>query len=68
MPHERQNLDPDNTSHWAVNEECCRQMAKKYGWTLVETKRRAKAGDPLVVECIFEGDCPFPNRYGEQNQ
>lgn len=54
-------------SHWVVDEDCCRRMQRKYGWDLIEIKRRIEARDPLVVECIFKGDCPFPGRYGEQD-
>jgi hypothetical protein len=35
-------------------------MAAKYGWTLVDTRRRIEARDPLVWECIFQGDAEFP--------
>jgi hypothetical protein len=52
--------ESNRTSHWATNEECCRKMAAKYGWTLVETRRRIEARDPLVWECIFQGDAEFP--------
>jgi hypothetical protein len=58
---------PRTTSHWVVDEASCIKMQQKYGWDLVEIKRRISARDPLVVECIFQGDCPFPARYGEQD-
>ncbi|WP_187329581.1 hypothetical protein [Halomicronema hongdechloris] len=48
------------TSHWAVSEECCKQMARKYGWTLREARRRLEANDPLTWECIYSGDAEFP--------
>lgn len=52
-----------NTSHWAVSEACCHAMAAKYGWTLVEARRRIEARDPLVVECIFTGEAEFPKNF-----
>ena len=55
--------DRQTTSHWAVHEHYCRLMAKKYGWTLLEARRRIEARDPLVVECIFEGDAEFPKSF-----
>jgi hypothetical protein len=55
-----QSSDRSTTSHFAVNEDCCRKMAAKYGWTLLEARRRMAARDPLVVECIFKGDAQFP--------
>jgi len=38
-------------------------MAAKYGWTLVEARRRIEARDPLVVECIFTGKAEFPKNF-----
>ena len=38
-------------------------MAKKYGWSLLEARRRFEQGDPLMVECIFEGEARFPGTY-----
>jgi hypothetical protein len=37
------------------------------GVMMIEIKRRIAARDPLIVECVFKGDCPFPRRYGEQD-
>lgn len=58
---------PKTTSHWVVDEDCCRRMQRKYGWDLAEIKRYIEAKDPLIVECVFNGDCPFPDSYGDQD-
>lgn len=52
---------PKLTSHWANHEACCQAMAEKYGWTLVEARRRMKANDPLAVECLFLSPAEFPD-------
>lgn len=55
-----QSQEGDTTSHYATDEVYCYRMAKKYGWTLLEARRKLAARHPLTWECIFEGKAAFP--------
>ncbi|MGD1907226.1 MAG: hypothetical protein ACFB0C_14695 [Leptolyngbyaceae cyanobacterium] len=49
------------TVHAAASPECCRAMARKYGWELVRI-RKAKGDDSILpVDSIFKGNADFPN-------
>lgn len=54
--------EADNLSrHAAVDEDCCEEMAEKYGWQLVNVE---ETGDPVLeVDCVFEGQTEFPKSY-----
>jgi hypothetical protein len=47
--------------HAAADEECCHQMAEKYGWKLVDVE--PTGNNILPVDCIFEGETEFPQSH-----
>jgi hypothetical protein len=51
----------NKSRHAAADEECCDEMAEKYGWKLVDVEETGN--DILPVDCIFEGDTEFPKSY-----
>ena len=54
----RYDEEKNETRHAAANEECCEDMADKYGWTLKQAEQTAT--DVLPVDCVFDGYCEFP--------
>jgi hypothetical protein len=58
---------PDNekleSRHAATDPEKCRDMQKKYGWTLLRIEpTREKI---LKVDCVFLGETKFPSYHQE---
>lgn len=46
------------TRHAATSPQECRNMERKYNWTLL---RWEPTGDPILkVNCLFAGETPFP--------
>lgn len=50
-----------NLSHAAADEDCCEEMAERYGWQLVDIE---ESGNPILeVDCVFVGETEFPKSY-----
>jgi hypothetical protein len=60
MPKSKQD-EPDKSRHAAADEECCDEMAEKYGWKLVDVEETGN--DVLPVDCVFDGETEFPQSY-----
>jgi hypothetical protein len=59
----RYDSDKDETRHAAATKEDCEDMGSKYGWPL---KAMEITDTPILpVDCIFEGNCPFPKPWNE---
>lgn len=57
------NSETPESRHSATDPEACRDMEKKYGWTLLRIEpTRDKI---LKVDCIFKGETKFPNYHQE---
>ena len=51
------------TVHAAASPEHCREMERRYNWTLRRI-RKARGGDNILpVDCEFEGEAEFPSYY-----
>jgi hypothetical protein len=61
MPKPRYDEDENVSRHAAVDEDCCEEMAEKYGWILVDVEETGNA--VLEVDCVFEGTTEFPKSY-----
>jgi hypothetical protein len=55
MPKPRYNRDSNETKHSVWDEECCKEMEKKYGWNLKRVEF-----DEISPDWVFEGYCDFP--------
>ncbi|MFM7450340.1 MAG: hypothetical protein ACKO24_17300 [Leptolyngbyaceae cyanobacterium] len=65
MPKPRYDEDENVSRHAAASEGDCENMARKYGWKLIEVERTPE--DPIFkVDCVFEGETEFPKPYQEQ--
>ena len=63
MPEPRHNENENKSRHAAADDDCCDEMAEKYGWQLVDVEQ---TGDPILpVDCVFEGETEFPNYHEE---
>ena len=61
MPEPRHNENENKSRHAAADDDCCDEMAEKYGWQLVDVEQ---TGDPILpVDCVFEGETEFPKSY-----
>jgi hypothetical protein len=66
MPKPRDDDEENKSRHAAADEDCCDEMAEKYGWQLVDVE---KTGDPILeVDCVFEGKPEFPQSYYDPDQ
>lgn len=54
----RYDENKDESRHAAINEQCCRAMAKRNGWNLIRIVKRQ--GLTLTVDCVFRGKTEFP--------
>jgi len=61
MPKLRYDEEENKSRHAAADEECCEEMAEKYGWELADTEETDN--DILPVDCVFEGKTEFPKSY-----
>jgi hypothetical protein len=61
MPKPRYDENTDKSRHAAADEDCCQEMAEKYGWKLVDVEKTGN--DILSVDCVFEGKTEFPTSY-----
>lgn len=66
MPKPRYDEDEDVSRHAAVDEECCEEMERKYGWDLVRVEETSNP--TLEVDCVFEGKTEFPKSYYDTDQ
>lgn len=55
MPKPRYDKERDETKHAVWDDECCKEMEKKYSWRL----KRIESDDDSS-DCVFEGHCDFP--------
>ncbi|MBD2313301.1 hypothetical protein H6G20_16665 [Desertifilum sp. FACHB-1129] len=61
MPKARYDEGENVSRHAAVDEGCCEEMERKYGWNLV---RIEETNDPILeVDCVFAGQTEFPQSY-----
>ena len=61
MPKPRYDENENKSRHAAADEDCCDEMAEKYGWQLVDVER---TGHPILeVDCVFNGKTEFPTSY-----
>lgn len=61
MPKPRYDEEKDKSRHAAADEDCCEEMAQKYGGRLVDVE---ETGDStLPVDCVFDGKTEFPKSY-----
>ncbi|AFZ22483.1 hypothetical protein Cylst_0106 [Cylindrospermum stagnale PCC 7417] len=65
MTKPRYDEKEDKSRHAAADEDCCEEMAEKYGWRLVDTEKTGN--DILPVDCVFDGKTEFPESYYETN-
>lgn len=64
---EPNNSEKNKTSsHWAVSEEDCENMAERNQWKLLET-RKDDSQSILDTECIFEGETSFADHKEKDN-
>ncbi|NET35967.1 MAG: hypothetical protein F6K19_28730 [Cyanothece sp. SIO1E1] len=63
MPKSRYDKDENVSRHAAVDEGCCEEMERQYGWDLM---RIEATSDPVLeVDCVFNGKTEFPKSYYE---
>lgn len=61
MTKPRYDEDEDVSRHAAADEDCCEEMAEKYGWQLLDVE---ETDNPILeVDCVFEGKTEFPKSY-----
>jgi hypothetical protein len=57
----RPRYEEDVSRHAAVDEGCCEEMERKYGWQLLRVE---STSDPVLeVDCVFRGKTEFPKSY-----
>lgn len=61
MPNPEHNEAQAESRHAAADEDCCEEMAEKYGWKLKRVE--LNKNDILKVDCVFEGETEFPKSY-----
>ncbi|HLP90285.1 MAG TPA: hypothetical protein VK184_17070 [Nostocaceae cyanobacterium] len=61
MPKPRYDEEADKSRHAAADEDDCENMAKKYGWQLVDIEETDNK--ILPVDCVFDGKTEFPASY-----
>jgi hypothetical protein len=65
MPKPRYDEDENVSRHAAASEGDRENMARKYGWELIEVEQTPE--DPVFkVDCVFEGETEFPKPYQEK--
>ncbi|AMW27571.1 MULTISPECIES: hypothetical protein [Arthrospira] len=66
MTQPRYDEQENISRHAAVDEGCCEDMERKYGWNLV---RIEVTSDPILeVDCVFLGKTEFPRPYNETDK
>ena len=63
---EPNNNKNKTSSHWAVSEEDCENMAERNQWKLLET-RKDNSQSILDSECIFAGETLFADQGEKDN-
>lgn len=62
VPKPRYDADEDISRHAAIDEGCCEEMERQYGWQLMRIE--ATPEDPIFkVDCVFDGKTEFPKSY-----
>ncbi|NJK38248.1 MAG: hypothetical protein HC835_11370 [Oscillatoriales cyanobacterium RM2_1_1] len=63
MSKPRYDEQEDQSRHAAADEDCCEEMANRYGWQLVDVE---PSNIPILkVDCVFAGETEFPKSYYE---
>jgi hypothetical protein len=62
----RYDQEKNESRHAAVDEGCCEEMERKYGWNLIRVE--VTSDSILEVDCVFEGETEFPKSYYDTDQ